>query len=114
MKNAKKLDEKEILRRAKVLYFDVMPSLQFIFADEYGRFSYNQQSLLEQNRYPEGTVYRINRDGIAQGDPEEEAESKEAQIEKLKAEYKELKGEDAPKNWGIPKLTTEIEALKNN
>jgi len=110
MRNAKKLSQEEILRRARKLYFDVMPDLQFIFADEYGRFSYRDQSLIEQNRHPETIVFKINRSGFVKEDVEDV--DKEEQLEELKATYKELTDKDAPKNWGIPKLTKEIDLLK--
>lgn len=89
MRNSEKLTQTELIKRAKVLYFDKMENLTAIYADEFGRFSYNAQSLIEQNKVSNANVYKIPRTGkVAKEELKQEKES-----DKLKAENEKLKKE---------------------
>jgi len=63
MRNLERLSEAELTKRAKELYFNRNPKIDVIYADEFGRFSYNQQSLVEQNEASTG-VFAINRKAL--------------------------------------------------
>lgn len=64
MRHLEKLSKDEICRRAKTLYFDKNPKIKTIFADEYGRFGYNAQNLVELNRISNAEVFEINKDAL--------------------------------------------------
>jgi hypothetical protein len=59
MRNLARLPEAELKRRAKELYFDKNKNIKVIFADEFGRFSYSKEALIEQNEQSTG-VFEIN------------------------------------------------------
>ena len=77
MRNLKRLSESELVKRAKELYFDHNKKIEKIFVDEYGRFSYDKQSLIEQNGKEVG-VFEIDRKGLEAPKPKQEAPKKEA------------------------------------
>jgi hypothetical protein len=68
MKNLVKLEQDQLLARAKVLYFDVNPNIEKIFVDEYGHFSYRQNDLLELNRLNNVGVFEVTRKGVSKID----------------------------------------------
>ena len=72
MRNLKRLSEAELVKRAKELYFDHNKKIEKIFVDEYGRFSYEKQSLIEQNSKEVG-VFEIDRKGLEVPKPKQEA-----------------------------------------
>ena len=76
MRNLESLKEEEIIKRAQELYFDHNKKVDVIYADEYGRFSYNKQSLIEQND-SKVKIFEINRKGIQAS--KKQAPNKEAQ-----------------------------------
>ena len=59
MRNLERLPEEELTKRAKELYGNKNPSLERIFVDEYGRFSYQKQYLIEQNQ-PNVAIFQID------------------------------------------------------
>jgi hypothetical protein len=71
-------------------------------------------------RVPAGTelelksipAHLVGKVTVISGGDEDEEGGKEAAIEALQARYKELAGQDAKANWGVPKLTQEIAALE--
>lgn len=132
--NAITLDEKELLSRAKTLYFDKSEELDIIYADEYGRFSYSKGFLLEQTKSSNGKVFEITRKLIKEAkvcrdldkesDRKEYKEEKNAKVDlknldvnklrgyisdnKLDIETKDVKGKDKTADV----LLKEIEALQ--
>lgn len=56
-----KIKQEDLLSRAKTLYFDKMPTLEKIYADEFGRFSYRQFDLIELNKYNGVNTFEITR-----------------------------------------------------
>jgi len=74
LSNMKRLSEKELIKRAKELYFDHNPAITKIAVDEFGRFAYPERVnvLLEQNRHNDGKVFIIDKNGIAETDGKED------------------------------------------
>ncbi len=64
-----KLTEEVLKARAKALYFDKNPKIDKIFVDEFGRFSYNKQNLLEVNKLTDAKVFEIKNKGL-KADPD--------------------------------------------
>ncbi len=60
----KKVAQSELKKRAKALYFDKLEKLEVVFADEYGRFSYNPETLVEINRKKDVDIFKIDRKDI--------------------------------------------------
>jgi len=64
MSGLKKLSQNVLKARAKKLYFDRNAKITKIYCDEFGRFSYNKQSLLEVNKLIDVEVFEIKAAGL--------------------------------------------------
>jgi len=87
MSHYKKLEEKELAARAKVLYFDKNPKIIKIYCDEFGRFAYRKQDLLEVNKNTDVKIFEINSKGL-KADAESVAKVKESTKPKKEEEKK--------------------------
>jgi len=67
----KKLEKKELLGRAKKLYFDRNKNIESVFVDEYGRFSYSKAPLLEANKGTDVGIFQIKKDAVKNMDVKE-------------------------------------------
>lgn len=97
--------------------------IKFLFNGnvEKGTIDYFDEKAFEMNIKKNAFLMGLSIDALDENDnvywsnyqdvkeiPKEEAPD----IEELKQEYFELSGEEAKGNWGVPKLTKEIETLK--
>jgi len=60
-----KLTEQELMARAKKLYFDRNKKIKEMYADEFGRFSYNKGNLLEINKGKDIAVLLITKEAVS-------------------------------------------------
>jgi len=61
----KALTNAELNQRAKALYFDKNKEIKEMFVDEYGRFSYTPENLVELNKGSKVKVMKITRDKVS-------------------------------------------------
>lgn len=87
----KRLDSKELAKRAKKLYFDANPNIEEVYVNEFGQFSYNNGALEEINKHREVDVYKITRNSVKNLKTDIKEENKEEVFKKLQNYAKGLK-----------------------
>lgn len=85
MSKSKKLTESELSARAKVLYFDKNKKIGKIYADEFGRFSYQKGYLIEANKGTDVKIFEINKNGLKVDAEAEKAIKDRTDLKHLKA-----------------------------